>query len=70
MLNYDEFNRLIIEQARLHSTVATENDDKIMVIYQSNALDVQKGVAFDGVQFFTVTYTNGNTTVDTYSKIS
>jgi len=70
MLNYDEFNRLIREQVKTHSSVATDNDDQILIVYQSNALNVQKGVAFDGVQFFVITYTNGNTTVDVYGKIS
>lgn len=70
MLNYDEFNRLIREQVRQYSSVATEDDDQILIVYQSNALNVQKGVAFDGVQFYVITYVAGTTTVDIYSKLS
>lgn len=68
MLNYDEFNRLIHEQVRSHSSI--EDDNQIIVVYQSNALNVQKGVAFDGVKFYVVTYVNGTTTVDIYEKLS
>lgn len=68
MLNYDEFNRLIHEQVRSHSSL--EDDDQIMIVYQSNALNVQKGVAFDGVRFYVITYVNGTTTVDIYEKLS
>ena len=70
MLNYDEFNRLIREQVRQYSSVATEDDDQILIVYQSNALNVQKGVAFDGVQFYVITYVACTTTVDIYSKLS
>lgn len=70
MLNYDEFNRLIREQVRQYSSVATEDDDQILIVYQSNALNVQKGVAFDGVQFYVITYVAGTTTVEIYSKLS
>lgn len=68
MLNYDEFNRLIHEQVRSHSSI--EDDNQIIVVYQSNALNVQKGVAFDGVKFYVVTYVNGTTTVEIYEKLS
>lgn len=68
MLSYDEFNRLIHEQVRSHSSI--EDDNQIIVVYQSNALNVQKGVAFDGVKFYVVTYVNGTTTVDIYEKLS
>lgn len=68
MLNYDEFNQLIREQVKNYSSVTEE--DMIMVIYQSNALNVQKGVAFDGVKFYVVTYVNGTTTVEVYEKLS
>lgn len=70
MLNYEEFNQLIREQVKNYSSIASADDDQIMIIYQSNALNVQKGVAFDGVKFYVVTYVNGTTTVDVYEKLS
>ena len=70
MLNYEEFNQLIREQVRNYSSVVTTDDEKIMIIYQSSALNVQKGVAFDGVKFYVITYVNGTTTVDVYEKLS
>ena len=66
MLNYDEFNRLIRTKVKENSSVS--EDDDILVIYQSSALNVQKGVGFDGVKFYVVTYENGTASVDIYEK--
>ena len=69
MLNYDELNRLIRTQVKANSPLSgDDNDDQILVIYQSNALNVQKGVAFDGFKFYVVTYDSGNVTTEVYEK--
>ena len=71
MLNYDEFNRLIREEVKkLQPNPVDDDDDEshVIVIYQSNALNVQKGVAFDGAKFYVVTYESGVTRTDSYSK--
>ena len=69
MLNYDEFNRLIREEVK-NNSVGEIDDDKILVIYQSNALNVQKGVAFDGTKFYVVTHEANSTTTEIYEKRS
>lgn len=68
MITYDEFNHIIRDEVKALHPEEDFNEEQLMIIYQSNALNVKKGVAFDGEKFYIVTYDAGKVTTDVYEK--